>query len=65
MWPSNFFNEKLYVDVVEVTESKVKGHGAFKFKDPDRHSIEAILEMVELGISNRGIIEGMLFQSER
>jgi len=57
--------EKLYVDVVEVTESKVKGHGAFKFKDADRHSIEAILEMVELGISNRGIIEGMLFQSER
>ena len=57
--------EKLHIDVVGLSDSKVKGSGAFKFKDAEMHSIDAVLDMVDLGFSNRGIIEGLLFQTER
>jgi len=57
--------EKLHIDVVDLSDSTVKGSGAFKFKDAEMHSIDAVMDMVDLGFSNRGIIEGLLFQSER
>lgn len=57
--------ESIQIDVSGIHENKVTGYGSFKFKNHEDHSLVALLDMMNLAISNRGIIEAMLSQSER
>ncbi|MDA8715197.1 hypothetical protein N9M27_04885 [Flavobacteriales bacterium] len=57
--------ESVQIDVTEIQENTVKGKGSFNFKNHETHSLIAILDMMNLAISNRSIIEAMLLQTER
>ncbi|MDG2332448.1 MAG: hypothetical protein P8M05_12720 [Flavobacteriales bacterium] len=57
--------ESVQIDVTEIQENTVRGKGSFKFKNHEAHSLVALLDMMNLAISNRGIIEAMLLQSDR
>ena len=57
--------ESVQIDVTEIQENTVKGKGSFNFKNHETHSLIAILDMMNLAISNRRIIEAMLLQTER
>jgi len=57
--------EKIQVDAVEIKDGKVYGEGAFVFKDPETHSLLALLDMMKMGISNRSMIEAIFNHTER